>query len=496
MLLFEVIEEMEYLKKIDGKKLLILLILIGMTLVIAIQSPNDIFAMKEIPGTDSSVFQYMGWMMKEGYVPYRDFFDHKGILLYVINFIGVMISFDYGVWFLELITIFVSIYICYKIAEKRCGMLFGAGVTILIFSLMNLYYDRGNLTEEYAIPFQLAALAIFLDYFLEGKVSKLRLMICGICFGAVCLLRINMVSLWLVFCIMVLIQSIYQKKVKEIPGFLGFFLLGCGIFVLPFAIYLLYHHALDDFFEQYIVFNQMYASDENFVTTQGQIGALVFFGVTLAFGAAFVYLLLLLAKKERRFFHIGFLCYMVVTLLLICMSGQQYRHYGMTLLPALVYPYSLMAERFLSSEGKKKTVYGIAAGVLFIGIACNNWYMLALNVYQEVVQKNIYIDKQIQAVTVYVEENTTEEDEISVYGNRNMVYNLSGRKSASKYSYQKPIGAICPEIMEEYFAELEEKKPELIVVIEMDDNMKKFLKENNYKYAITFDYHKIYKYKG
>lgn len=99
-------------------------------------------------------------------------------------------------------------------------------------------------------------------------------------------------------------------------------------------------------------------------------------------------------------------------------------------------------------------------------------------------------------MAVYVEENTTEEDEISVYGNRNMVYNLSGRKSASKYSYQKPIGTICPEIMEEYFEEIKEKKPELIVVIEMDDNMKKFLKENNYKRVITFDYHKIYKYKG
>lgn len=496
MLLFEVIDEMEYLKKINGKKLLILFILMGMTLLILIQSPRDIFSIAEIPGTDSSVFQYMGQMMKEGYVPYRDFFDHKGIFLYVINYIGVLISPDYGVWFIEVFVIFISACICCKIAEKKCGMVLGAGVTVLIFSLLNVYYDGGNMTEEYAMPFQMAALAIFLDYFLEGKISKVRLMICGLCFGAVCLLRVNMISVWLVFCIMVLVQSIYQKKLNEIAGFLGFFLLGCGIFVLPFMIYLLYHHALADFFEQYILFNQRYATDENFVTAQGKLDSLVFFGMTIAFLAAFIYLFLQLRKKECCFFHIGYLCYMAVTLLFICMSGQQYRHYGMTLLPALIYPYSLLAGNLLSSKGKKKVFYGIAAGVLFMAIAFNNYYLLALNAYQQVIKKSVYIDKQIQAVAVYVEENTTEEDEISVYGNRNMVYNLSGRKSASKYSYQKPIGTICPEIMEEYFEEIKEKKPELIVVIEMDDNMKKFLKENNYKRVITFDYHKIYKYKG
>ena len=130
---------MEQLKNITIKKIAVFIMLIGITFIVVMQSPLDIVTNDGITGTDSSVFRYIGWMMTEGYVPYRDFFDHKGILLYVINYIGMLISFEHGVWFLEGVTIFASAFFCYKIAEKRCGSLCGAGVTILIFAMMNQY---------------------------------------------------------------------------------------------------------------------------------------------------------------------------------------------------------------------------------------------------------------------------------------------------------------------------------------------------------------------
>ena len=485
---------MERLKKINIKNIAVFLMLLGITFIVMMQSPLDVFTEKGITGTDSSVFRYMGWMMTEGYVPYRDFFDHKGILLYVINYIGTLLSFEHGIWFLEGIAIFISAYFCYKIAEKRCGMLCASGITFLIFALMNQFFDGGNFTEEYALPFHMIAMYIFLDYFLNEKITKLRLVLCGACFAAVCLLRINMISIWLVFCIMVLIQCLYQKKAKELGGFLLYFLIGCIIFLLPFAIYLLYHHAFGDFIEQYFVFNQMYASNDAYVTASGQWDALKFFGGSLTFLAAFIYLLLSLRHKEKRFFHIGYLCYMALTMLFICMSGQIYRHYGMTLLPALVYPYSLFCKNCRKADWKKRIPY-LVTGALCLGVAALNWRILVINTYQELAHGIVFEDSQIRAVVDYIEEKTDEGDTISVYGNRNLFYILSDRKSASKYSYQKPIGEIEPEIMEEYLEELAEAKPKLIIfTIEKDDAINQFLKENHYKKGHRFDYYQIYLY--
>lgn len=39
--------------------------------------------------------------------------------------------------------------------------------------------EGGNFTEEYAMPFILWSLYIFLDYFLNEKVSGLRILLCG-----------------------------------------------------------------------------------------------------------------------------------------------------------------------------------------------------------------------------------------------------------------------------------------------------------------------------
>ena len=70
------------------------------------------------PGTDSSVFLYIGREMLHGSVPYRDLFDHKGIVLYFIEYLGYLIGFGnkIGVWIIELLNIFFTSLIFYRIS--------------------------------------------------------------------------------------------------------------------------------------------------------------------------------------------------------------------------------------------------------------------------------------------------------------------------------------------------------------------------------------------
>ena len=52
------------------------------TFVFLLKSPLHIWNRADA-GIDSSVFQTIALMMDNGYVPYRDTFDHKGPLIYI-----------------------------------------------------------------------------------------------------------------------------------------------------------------------------------------------------------------------------------------------------------------------------------------------------------------------------------------------------------------------------------------------------------------------------
>ena len=100
--------------------------------------------------SDSSVFKTVALMMQKGYMPYKDSFDHKGPLLYIINWIGNQISYYRGVWVIEYGFMICTFYLMYKIARFQVKPLSAALTTLISTSLLFQYFDEGNLTEEYA----------------------------------------------------------------------------------------------------------------------------------------------------------------------------------------------------------------------------------------------------------------------------------------------------------------------------------------------------------
>ena len=54
---------------------------------------------------DSSVTLYMAKLMKQGKIIYLDMFDHKGPLLFFINYLAYLINPKWGIWMIENIII-------------------------------------------------------------------------------------------------------------------------------------------------------------------------------------------------------------------------------------------------------------------------------------------------------------------------------------------------------------------------------------------------------
>ena len=147
-----------FYKKLDSKWFVSISLLV-MTLMVGFTSPLNPFG-NGVSGVDSSVFRYIGNLMKEGFVPYRDTFDHKGIVLYFIQLLGSFISERYGIWFIELFFLCLTFYLSYYLARKYCNRFFSIMVLLFVYSLLGGFYEQGNFTESYAMPFILIGIII------------------------------------------------------------------------------------------------------------------------------------------------------------------------------------------------------------------------------------------------------------------------------------------------------------------------------------------------
>lgn len=462
----------------------ILLLFMLLSFLFALKSPLNIWQNGDA-GTDSSVFKYVAFLMGKGYMPYRDTFDHKGPLLYIINLLGNSISYYRGIWLFELITIFITLLFLYKIARLCGGRFVSITAALLSISLLFEFFNEGNFTEEYAMPFLAVSLFLYIDYFKNRTITKFRLAVCGFCFGAVCMLRPNMISVWIVFSISVLILCIKEKRFLELGQFICYFSIGFCILVLPIMVWLIANNSFPAFFDDYIRFNLVYSSAAGGRASFPAKWSSFFYFLNKTVVLFAVIISICLSITKDRFLYGTYTVYLFLTLLLICISGQLYAHYGMVLVPAVAFPIASflgILETDLK-QSKNHAAFFIVVYLLLSTIVLPNWLAHLGGV------GNLYANRQeyhrsalVDEVCNYIQLNTTDDEKISVYGNWDIIYVLSQRVSASKYSYQFPIGTVIPSIMDEYFRELEESLPKLIVVQEgrRKERIVNFLNNNGY----------------
>lgn len=77
---------------------------------------------------------------------------------------------------------------------------------LIVVAALFPQFEGGNLVEEYAMPFIAVFLYFYTEYFLSAQIHFLKVILCGFCFGAVCMLRPNMIPVWAVFSVIVLIK--------------------------------------------------------------------------------------------------------------------------------------------------------------------------------------------------------------------------------------------------------------------------------------------------
>ena len=199
-------------------------------------------------GTDSSVFRVMGRAMVAGKIMYKDVFDHKGLYLYVINALGVLITGKslIGLFILECVFMFLCARTVYSILlnyADRKKALMGTQI-FMLFALLRGVLEGGNLTEEYGLLFQVLSVYILVKD--DGKFLCLHTFLHGVCVVIVICLRPNIVMMWGGIAVIAGYEMLRQKKFARLAGNITAGISGVMIGIAPAMIYALMTDSLSD----------------------------------------------------------------------------------------------------------------------------------------------------------------------------------------------------------------------------------------------------------
>lgn len=438
---------------------------------IMLQSPNTIYS-RVVEYTDSSVFQYIGKGILDGMVPYRDAFDHKGPILYLLNALGFLLAGRYGIWLLEWGILFATLVASYKL----CRVYFTRGASfaavLTTYSLLALYMKGGNFTEEYGMLPAVIALYIFAKYFKFKKITNFELSVLGATFMIALLLKVNLACTWAIYCFYFFVVTIWKKDWKELVRYILYFLLGAAVVFVPIAIWLAVNGAWNDFTMAYFEFNMAYTEEKGEVETFNMLMEMMKVAkfyldeqTMLQFLIGIFAPIFIFVKdkdKSKGIFVLLNTIYLLVAFLFMLMPGRSYVHYGLYYIPAMAVIYGVMfqyLERWLRSNQEILTC--VAACLLIL--AMKTFFVPNMLVQiDEIAATREYSSENKQIETI-VESLTDADDEILVIGSKCWVYNHTERKAANRYIFQWPVVTISDELSADFQKVFAENPPALIM---------------------------------
>ena len=224
---------------------------------------------------DSDIFTLAGKIWAEGGLPYVNFWDHKGPLVFWVNMISWKISGSRaGTFWLVVVLVALTMMILWKMVAAFYDSVFPSQfekwlVLWIAFLWMGklLAVAGWNRTETLCLPFLAAALlqamknGQAIDVRRDCSVWRSTAALLGLAFGVAAMTRLtNAVGA----CAVILAFIIYllrERRWKNIGVCVVYFLLGAGSAILPFSVYFASKHAFSEMIYGTFLYNFTYASD-------------------------------------------------------------------------------------------------------------------------------------------------------------------------------------------------------------------------------------------
>lgn len=254
---------MNFTKNSNRKNIPIFLILLafsfGILYICTASSPR--YATN--PWNDANAFFTVGRAMADGLTVYKDIFEQKGPLLYLIHALASFISDSSftGVYIFQSIALGINAFAAYKIASLYVGT--GWSVTSAVFTcyitVNSTCYYYGDSAEEFCLPLLVISLYVFCAYFKDtahNKISKPVFFIVGFFAGCAAMIKFTLIGFWFAWAAYISLYTLFAKKdFKNALLNALIFLGGMAAAIVPWIIYFAAKGALHDFIYTYFVLN-------------------------------------------------------------------------------------------------------------------------------------------------------------------------------------------------------------------------------------------------
>jgi len=447
---------------------------------------------------DEGIYLTIGHAMKNGFVLYKDIIDHKTPLIYVFAMVP-------SLFWLKTLLLGWSIVMTaqiFSVAHRLFGTTRKAFLVSLLFALLtSLPALEGNIAngELFVLGFVTTALWFFskstLFASLDFGQTKIRLepgvfFATGFSLGMALMTKVPALldlGFYVATFLVVLIHKRTLSQIKAILTNAGFLCIGL---LTPLAISVLYfatQQSLAEYFRYGLLYNFHYSGTFSLPFDSPILRSLFSLPGKTTF-LAILFLFVILPKKEQgttvaRLLFFWFACTLFATLL----SSRPYPHYWLQ----TALPMSLLAGIAVFSSGRQKGFF-FAALALLLGVLI----LFQVNRYPTVryyqrfaeyalgtINREAYIQdfnpimKETYALAEYIQTTTNTQDRLFVWGTNPMLYALSRRMPAGRFTVSFHIKDF--QAYEETMIALQQYQPKIIVVMQSEtesfESLKLFL---------------------
>lgn len=247
---------------------------------------------------DASCFHVIGNAMLSGQMPYLNFIDNKGPVLYFIYMVAALLfNFPWGIFIISTLLDFYMLLLLEKISKRL-----DISHSFWILPLFLLFYvcvcSNGGLTEDFSLPLTMTAFLVYLEFNERIENRRMRFVTgfqMGLLFWLCAFTRINNALPIGLITAAIGIQLLVNKEYKKTLAFIGAFAAGTVVVVLPIVLWLLKNGAFWEFLNQFLLNNFKYSSAEDamskvdlffhnrfgyglfFLAFEGALGAFLFY---------------------------------------------------------------------------------------------------------------------------------------------------------------------------------------------------------------------------
>lgn len=281
-------------------------------------------------GGDPAIFKQMGLAMLRGKTLYIDYFDNKGCILYFIQALGLWLGGDFFILLMQTVSLTITLVIWDKmLALYRDGRsrLICLGVALV---LLLCFYQDGDLTEEWCLPFASYPLLMYFQSLKSGKaILPIRVFVIGFCFGIITFIRINNAVPFLGFLAWYWVQLLVDKDFKKLFRDIILFLTGFLIVAATCVFYFYFKvgwQGVDEMFYATFLFNFDYIG----VKGTHKIPSLILY---FLFISLCILQQIINSRKDKPILIPSLISY---GLFIVSFGTRCFTHYLMALLPLLV----------------------------------------------------------------------------------------------------------------------------------------------------------------